>query len=565
MTTRPVLLWGPPASGKSTAGAMLAHASRAPFVDVDVHVAREAAEDIPAIFAGEGEAGFRARERAVIVRALEDPRAVIAAGGGALVDAAFRREVLRRAHVITLDAPREVLAARIGAQPGARPLLAGDDADARLDALLEARREAYAEAHARIAGDAEPETVLHRTREALEALRRGDVRVVPLGARSYRVTVGPAESLGVEIRGLAPSSVVWVTDARVMRRVGGPAHFGVIDPPAAKLALRGRGEADKTLASVRAIWDAALARGIDRDALLVAAGGGVVTDLTGFAAATLLRGVRYASAPTTLLAMVDASVGGKTGFDHRAGKNLLGAFHQPSAVVCDPRALESLTQRARRAGLAEIAKIALACDAGLLAALERDADALHGASIASLAPHIAPAIQAKIDVVVRDERESGERALLNFGHTIGHALEQGSRYAMPHGECVALGMRAALNLGVLSGLTPAVHAARALALLDALGLPAAPTAPVNRAVAVRALGSDKKRRGGELRFVTLFARYGERVLRTFRLERPQRFLHGLAMRSAAARNALWIGATLLAVAAVWQARAALRRPRPRYA
>ncbi len=512
MTPRPVLLWGPPASGKSTVGAMLAHGAQGPFIDVDVAVAREAADDIPGIFAKEGERGFRARERSVITRALENPRAVIAVGGGALVDAAFRREVLRRAHVLSLEAPRDVLAARIDAQGVARPLLAGD-AGGRLDALLEARREAYAEAHARIAADAAPEVVLHRAREALGALRRGDVRVVPLGARTYRVTVGPADMLGEVIRALAPSSVVWVTDARVARRVGGPARFGLVDPPAVKLALRGRGDADKTLASVRAIWNAALAHGLDRDALVVAAGGGVVTDLAGFAAATLLRGVRYVSAPTTLLAMVDASVGGKTGFDHRAGKNLLGAFHQPSAVVCDPSVLDTLPLRDRRAGLAEIAKIALACDTALLADLERDARALRTASVEALAPHIAPAIQAKIDVVVRDERESGERALLNFGHTIGHALELGARYAIPHGECVALGMRAALTLGVREGHTPPGFAARALALLDALGLAAVPAAPVHRAAAVRALEHDKKRRAGELRFV-LCTGPGQAVIRT---------------------------------------------------
>lgn len=500
MTRRPVVLSGPPGSGKSTVGALLAHRVGAPFVDVDLEVVREAEQDLPGIFAREGEASFRARERAVILRAIQDPHAVIAVGGGALVETGFRREVLRRAHVLSLEASTEVLATRIGSQHGTRPLLEGESA-ARLAALVEARRETYAEAHARIASDVAPETVLHRVRTALESLRRGDVRVVPLGSRSYRVTVGPAELLGGELRALAPSRIVWVTDAHVARRVGGPARFGLVPPPATIVALRGRGDADKTLASVRAIWDAALAGDLDRDALIVAAGGGVVVDLAGFAAASLLRGVRYVSAPTTLLAMVDASIGGKTGFDHRAGKNLLGAFHQPSAVVCDPEVLETLTLRDRRAGLAEIVKIALACDAGLLASLEREVRSLRTATVGALAPHIAPAIQAKIDVVARDERELGERALLNFGHTLGHAVEQGSRYALPHGECVALGMRAALSLGVRQGTTPREFAARAVALLDALGLPAAPRVTVRRAIAVRALQHDKKRQAGSLRVV----------------------------------------------------------------
>src|SRR5258705_7822801 len=171
------------------------------------------------------------------------------------------------------------------------------------------------------------------------------------------------------------------------------------------------------------IGDAALGAGIDRDAVVIAFGGGVVGDLAGFAASALLRGVRAVLVPTTLLAMVDASVGGKTGFDHPTGKNLIGAFAQPSAVVADLAHLSTLPARERTAGLSEIVKIALAVDAPLLDDVERDAARLAKGDVEALAPIVRRAIAAKIRVVRDDERELGIRALLNLGHTVGHAVE----------------------------------------------------------------------------------------------------------------------------------------------
>jgi shikimate kinase/3-dehydroquinate synthase len=265
------------------------------------------------------------------------------------------------------------------------------------------------------------------------------------------------------------------------------------------------GEIYKTLATVSTIWDGALAGKVDRDAVVLAAGGGVVGDLAGFAAACLLRGVRFVQAPTTLLAMVDASVGGKTGFDHPTGKNLVGAFHQPSAVVADLEHLQTLSARERRAGLAEVAKIALATDGGLLAELERTASALAAGDVAALLPIVRSAIDAKIRVVRDDERESGARALLNLGHTVGHALETHGGYSRwLHGEAVALGTVVELRATATLGLTPPDLPARAAALFEALGLPSKVSAS-EVAASWRFVSGDKKRAGTQLKLPVVTA------------------------------------------------------------
>jgi shikimate kinase/3-dehydroquinate synthase len=498
--TRPIVLTGPPASGKTALAPRLAARLGLEHADVDAEVEREAGRTIAGIFAAEGEAGFRTRERRAFEALLShDPPRVIAAGGGALLDRGLRHAVLRRAWVLSLDAPLDVLAARAVQLAGARPLLSGD-VRARLATLFEARAGAYAEAHARVPAGTAPEATEQAALDALTDLARHPALVVPLGTRTYRVHVAPLATLGPRVRALGPSAAVLVTDARVARVTGGEGALGGLDPRA-RVVLPGRGERDKTLGSVRRIWDAALEAEIDRAAVVVGVGGGVVTDLAGFAAATLLRGVRYASAPTTLLAMADASVGGKTGFDHPRGKNLLGAFHQPSVVVCDPRALATLAPRRLREGLAEIAKVALVRDAALVARLARESARLARGDLEAIEAVLPAAIQAKVDVVAHDEREAGERMVLNFGHTLGHAIERAAGYTLPHGECVAMGMHGALEIGLRLGVTPPAVAEEARALLDALGLPRRAPPGIPRAAALAALRSDKKRVGTTLRFV----------------------------------------------------------------
>ena len=381
---------------------------------------------------------------------------MIAFGGGTVTVKRTRRLALDRAHVVTLTASPETIVARVP-DPGGRPNLSvGGDPVARAAELLETRAEAYAECHLSLSSEGlDPEAIV----DAIVALAGRDPVAVPLGARSYTIDVcdGEPTRLTDAVAQLAPSSVVLVTDSNV-QRARGPFIEAALHP----LAIEGTrvtlppGERHKTLASASTIWDAALGAGVDRDALVVAAGGGVVGDLAGFAASTLLRGVRFLQVPTTLLAMVDASVGGKTGFDHPAGKNLVGTFHQPSGVVVDLQHLDTLPKRERLCGLAEVAKIALATDAAPCsrARLERDAPALAAGEHAALGPVVRAAIEAKIRVVRDDERETGVRALLNLGHTVGHALEAHGGYTRwLHGEAVALGTLAEMRASAALGFT----------------------------------------------------------------------------------------------------------------
>lgn len=484
---------GPPGVGKSAVGARAAAALGWRFVDLDDDIAAEASATVAQLFAREGEAAFRERERAALRRALEGERVLVAVGGGALADRATRHDTLRRARVVTLAAPIEALRARL-AGGVERPLLRGAGA---LEALLEARRSAYAEAHATVAADG----TLDAVADAVAAQARGaPSMLVPLGERSYRVCVGPLDGLAREMSGMVTAAMV--TDATVARRWGAAAERALGGRPA-RVVLR-PGERSKTLRSVARVWEAIGGHGADRRAVIACVGGGVVTDVGGFAAATWLRGVRYVSAPTSLLAMVDASVGGKTGVDLPAGKNLVGAFHQPSLVWIDPATLATLAPRHHRAALAEVVKIAAVRDAALLGWMEEHAAELGpSGDRARLAPGgaidemIRRAVRAKIDVVAEDEREAGPRALLNFGHTVGHALEAGAAFRALHGDCVAAGMRAELRLGEALGVTSGELRRRVEGLLDALGLARAIRA--DRGVALAALRFDKKREDDGLR------------------------------------------------------------------
>jgi 3-dehydroquinate synthase len=259
-------------------------------------------------------------------------------------------------------------------------------------------------------------------------------------------------------------------------------------------------EVDKTLAQVARVWDWLIDEGAQRRDAVVAFGGGVVCDLAGFAAASYLRGIGLVNAPTTLLAQVDAAVGGKTGVNHERGKNLIGAFYQPLCVVADTALLATLSPRAFAAGMAEVAKIAMILDAGLFEKLEALAPGLEPGAADELAPIVARSIELKADVVERDERESGDRMLLNYGHTVGHALEAYAGYGtLLHGEAVAIGMQAAASLALRMGMLGDDGAARQAELLESLGLPVRWRTSADGVVGRLAL--DKKRAGNRQRWV----------------------------------------------------------------
>ena len=265
------------------------------------------------------------------------------------------------------------------------------------------------------------------------------------------------------------------------------------------------GEQHKDWASLNLIFDHLLACGCDRKTVLFALGGGVVGDMTGFAAATYMRGVPFVQVPTTLLAQVDSSVGGKTAINHPRGKNMIGAFYQPARVVVDLATLDSLPVRELRAGLAEIIKYGPIADAAFLDWIEANLEALLARDRAALAHAVQRSCEIKADVVGADERESGQRAILNFGHTFGHAIETGMGYgAWLHGEAVACGMVLAGELSAALGLWPAADARRLRQLIERAGLPVvAPALPVERWFELMRV--DKKAEGGEIRFVVIEA------------------------------------------------------------
>jgi len=262
------------------------------------------------------------------------------------------------------------------------------------------------------------------------------------------------------------------------------------------------GEAHKTFANVGRALEALAELGATRDACVIALGGGVVGDLAGFSAACWMRGIDFIQMPTTLLAMVDSSVGGKTGVNLPAGKNLAGAFHQPRAVVADLDTLATLPEREYRAGLAEVVKGAAIGDAAFFAWLEQHAAALAARDPASVAEAIARKVQYKAGVVARDETEQGERALLNLGHTFGHAIETAGNYtAVLHGEGVAIGMRLAAQLSERLGLSQPADSARLQRLLEQLGLPSAIPPGMDAQQLLALMRLDKKNSAGQLRLI----------------------------------------------------------------
>lgn len=328
-----------------------------------------------------------------------------------------------------------------------------------------------------------------------------DTLFVELGARRYPVHVGAGLLSRHDL--LQPLTrdrdVLLVSNPKVAALYRNAVLAQV---PHAHTLLIPDGEEHKTMASAEMIFDALLGHGIGRDGLLLALGGGVIGDLTGFAAACYQRGVNFIQFPTTLLAQVDASVGGKTAVNHPRGKNMIGAFHQPRAVLADITTLTTLDERDYRAGLAEVIKYGIIHDAAFFAWLENQLDALLARDTASLQHAVLQSCRIKADIVVADEQETGIRALLNLGHTFGHAIETAAGYGVwLHGEAVAAGMACAARTAVALDLLDSADCTRIVQLLDRAGLPTRIPKNLDWPTLRELMQSDKKVQARRLRLV----------------------------------------------------------------
>ncbi len=341
-----------------------------------------------------------------------------------------------------------------------------------------------------------------------------DKRVrVELGSRSYDILIGPGllQRAGELIKPLTDRSRVFVVvDAIVaalhLKTLAGGLAAAGLEPIALEVAP---GEGSKSMTSLESVLDRLIAKGAERDDLILAFGGGVVGDLTGLAAGLLKRGARFVQIPTTLLAQVDSSVGGKTAINSSAGKNMVGLFHQPVLVLADLDVLDTLPERERAAGLAEVAKYALIDDPAFFDFLERNAAGLRAGDKAGLAEAVRVSCAAKARIVALDETEKAERALLNLGHTFGHALERANRYGpqLLHGEAVGAGMAMAMRYSVRLGICPGQDAARAELLLNALGLATRieelAGGPYRASELLAHMAHDKKAKAGKMTLILL--------------------------------------------------------------
>jgi 3-dehydroquinate synthase len=509
-----LVLVGLPGSGKSAVGRRLAARHNATFIDLDELIERQVGKPVPAIFAEEGESGFRRHEReAVISLGPADPdpelRRVVATGGGAVIDPRNRWLLYRGRCAVWIDGAAEALAGRLIRSPNVRPLVAGHDTLGTLRQLAEDRRRFYAPA-LQISGAARMDDILRVLEGHIGDGSSPAVTVFRADTVTGRVEIGygiAAAAVGSALTRAEARRAVLLAEPRTWEVAGaGIAAALAADGWEVERVLLPRGENAKRLRGVEGACRALARLHVDRKETLVTIGGGALTDAAGFVAATYLRGVPVVHVPTTLIGQIDAALGGKTAVDIPEGKNLIGTFHQPSAVVSDVSLLATLPVRQRRAALGEVVKMAVLGDEQLFELVEKE-----GATCATgdngpiesgvVAEIVERCAWAKIEVVTADARDSGVRTTLNLGHTIGHGIEAAAGYrSILHGEAVAYGLRGALAIALAMGLTTTQRARRVNRLLDSLGLGVEPP-PVIRAAVLEHMATDKKHAEGRLSWV----------------------------------------------------------------
>jgi 3-dehydroquinate synthase len=500
-------------TGKSIVGRGVARCLDRRFVDMDAEIETRSGKPISRIFAEEGEAAFRELETALWQELNQRHGQVIATGGGTLVDPQNRARALKRGTVVCLHATPDEILRRVGSDEG-RPLLDVEAPAAEIEHLLTVRRDAYAALPWHVdTSDLSVEDAVQR----VVALARAHRLPVSYPGGSYDIHIGDGmlDHVGGALRAASIPANTQV--AIVSNDVVAPLYASQVEKSLTAAYLRPStciildGEQHKTLATVASLYDQFLAAGLDRSGLVLSLGGGVTGDIAGFAAASFMRGVRFAQIPTTLLAMVDASVGGKTGVDLPQGKNLVGAFKQPAAVTVDPSVLSTLELDEICSGMAEVIKHGIVDAPDLIAELESALSAQGDAVMASAvhAPlttrQIARALRVKIEIVEQDPYEQGQRAVLNLGHTVGHAIERLSNFERRHGEAVSVGIAAAARIATSLGRAEPELVQRVENLLTGWGLPvrcAASSHPPFRADEIwQAMAHDKKRHSGALRWV----------------------------------------------------------------
>jgi len=517
-----IFLVGLMGAGKTTIGRLLARRLDMTFIDSDHEIEARTGATIPWIFEIEGEASFRRREADVIRELTGQTGIVLATGGGAVLNPASRKLLAERGTVVYLRASVSSILQRT-AHDKNRPLLQTADPRKKLEDLTAQREPLYREIAHMVIDTGRPnvqsmvQTILDQLAALHPECERSDAETtmneqaislnVELGDRSYPIAIGrglldDADLLNRHIGGSGKVAIVTNTTVAplYLDKVAGPLR--ACGREVVPIILRD-GEEFKNWESLNEVFDALLANKCDRKTTLVALGGGVIGDMTGFAAATYMRGVPFVQIPTTLLAQVDSSVGGKTGINHPLGKNMIGAFYQPRAVIADTATLDTLPDRELSAGLAEVIKHGAILDAGFFDWIEANIGKLMARDHAALAHAIARSCEIKADVVARDEREGGLRAVLNFGHTFGHAIEAGMGYgAWLHGEAVGCGMVMAADLSRRLGLVDDTAVERVRALVQAAGLPV--VAPdLGTARWIELMEVDKKNEGGAIKFILL--------------------------------------------------------------
>jgi 3-dehydroquinate synthase len=493
-----LILTGFMGTGKTTIGQMIAQRLGREFIDTDQWIEERAGKSVQAIFAEEGEDRFRAWE-VEACEALSEPRGSIIATGGWTLGAQKNREAMQRGgRVMCLWAEPDAILARLSGKSD-RPLLAGDDRAAKLRDLFKHRESVYRSFAWQIDTTKMDvaEVMLHvmALYGSISGSAEPDAFYLPMGERGNSVLLGAGllESIGLVLRarGLR-GTVALIGDSNVIEQHGDRVYQSLMLSGFEVVPLKvPAGEESKTLDMAGVLYEQLVQGGLERSGVIVALGGGVIGDLSGFVAATYLRGVPWVNCATTLLAMVDASIGGKTGVDLPSGKNLVGAFHPPLLTISDLTVLRTLPEREFQSGLAEVIKAGIIGDVELFEMIE-------GGST-DVQDIIRRSIKVKVDVVREDPYERGRRVALNLGHTIGHGIEAASQFLLRHGEAIGIGLIAEAKIAERLGLAQAGLSDRVEAVIDRVGLPTRYANLATDAI-VQLMRSDKKKQLGRLKF-----------------------------------------------------------------